>query len=208
MRSKAQPNATTRDPTELLGSVSSHSAGTTSMVRATVLDDSDELSRQLSLGDSEPLRFTWLSRCADVVLLGFLGEVGFEHYALTDFFQEDGEGLNQGIFLFLLIFIIIILRIVPLFLSRTTGKEQLFTCFGGANAGDAAAFVSSGVLCLRRRVEGCNQAGTEIQVESHLPALPTQFHPRSRATFEDCFRPQSTSADFYGYFRRLCRSVV
>ena len=101
MRSTAQPNATPRDPTELLGSVSSHSAGTTSMVRAAVLDDSDEISRQLSLGDSEPLRFTWLSRCADVVLLGFLGEVGFEHYALTDFFQEDEEGLNQGISLFI-----------------------------------------------------------------------------------------------------------
>ncbi|CBY42733.1 unnamed protein product [Oikopleura dioica] len=99
LRSTAQPNATPRDPTELLGSVSSHSAGTTSMVRAAVLDDSDEISRQLSLGDSEPLRFTWLSRCADVVLLGFLGEVGFEHYALTDFFQEDEEGLNQGLYL-------------------------------------------------------------------------------------------------------------
>ena len=86
-------------PSELLGSVSSVSAMTQSLIRVTSLDPSECLASQLSAGASEPLRLSWVARTAEVALTSFFGDLKLEHSAITDYFVETADGnLFQGLY--------------------------------------------------------------------------------------------------------------
>lgn len=86
-------------PSELLGSVSSASAMTQSLIRVSNLDPSECLASQLSTGCSEPLCLSWVARTAEVALTSFFGDLKLEHSAITDFFAETPDGnLFQGLY--------------------------------------------------------------------------------------------------------------
>lgn len=97
LRSKRTPGVAVV-PSDLLGSVSSGSVMTQSMIRAATLDPSECLGSQLSAGSSENLHLSWMALIGEVCLTSFLGHLKLDIGVISDYFAETPESLQQGLY--------------------------------------------------------------------------------------------------------------